>query len=114
MLAKGDWDKVDPRDAQLIVLLTKIKVTFEQQTKLLTPDKWKNIAPSYPDANKNRYEEWQLKKVGDTKVINGKTWCWYPQPQHNEGKGLYVCYPPGDHDKWLHPKRKCMTILGGH
>ena len=79
MLAKGDWDKVDPRDAQLIVLLTKIKDTFEQQTKLLTPDKWKNIAPSYPDANKNRYEEWQLKKVGDTKVINGKTWCWCPQ-----------------------------------
>ena len=32
----------------------------------------------------------------------------------NEGKGLYVCHPPGDHDKWLHPKRKCMTILGGH
>ena len=103
MIATGDWDKVDPRDAQMIALLTSMKAATVQKTNVFTPGKPTSTAPSAPSITRNSYEEWQLPKVGDTKIMNGKTWWWCPQ--HNEGKGLYVRHPPGDHAKWLHSKR---------
>ena len=109
MIATGDWDKVDLQDAQMIALLTNMKANSGQKTKLLTPDKLKNPAPSVTGFNRNSYEEWQLMKVGDTKIINDKTWRWCPQ--HNKGKGLYVRHPPGDHAKWLRSKRNCHPDL---
>ena len=113
MTATGEWDKLDPRDAQMIALLTTIKENTDRQSQRYDPSKKMagggggsgpgGDGGGNSSASRNTYEEWQLTKTGDTKQVNGKTWWWCPN--HNDGKGLYVRHPPKDHDRWLHSKK---------
>ena len=49
-------------------------------------------------------KEWQLKNVGPSTKVNGRTWWWWPR--HNDGKGLYVRHKPENHEKWEEAKKK--------
>jgi len=105
MTTVGDWDKLDPRDAQMIALLTTIKETSERQgqTRYGGGGGGGGGSGGGGGGGRNSYEDWQLTKSTDMIQMNGKTWWWCPQ--HNDGKGLYVRHPPGDHAKWLNSKR---------
>ena len=113
MTATGEWDKLDHRDAHMIALLTTIKENTQHQSHGYDPLK-KTVgvgdgvgggggSGGGASGDQNSYKEWQLKKTGDTKTVNCKTWWWCPS--HNDGKGIYVCHPPGNHDRWLHSKK---------
>ena len=114
MIATGEWDKLDPRDAQMIALLTTIKENTQRQgydSSKKTTGEGSDGGGGYggggggggASGGRNSYKDWQLTKSGDTKIVNGKTWWWCPK--HNDGKGLYVRHPAKDHDKWLHSKK---------
>jgi hypothetical protein len=114
MEARDVWNKLDPHQAQMAALLTIAA---------------KNSSTSNPGyaargggrgggggggggggtgggtgSRTIRFEAWQTEFKGDTIVRNGKTW-WFCK-KHNDGKGLYVRHPPGDHDAWAESKKK--------
>lgn len=42
-------------------------------------------------------DQWKLVFKGKTVVHKNKTFWWCSK--HDDGKGMYVCHPPEDHDK---------------
>ena len=100
MTATHTWDKVDPRDDQMLTLATMLKdATSKSDNSGGGSDGGGSDNPGGEGQRKSgfSYEDWQLVKKGDSIVQNGITWWWCPK--HNKNKGLYVCYPRGDHDK---------------
>ena len=60
-------------------------------------------------SSKNPYftlDDWRMKKDGDSKTMDGKTWYWCPRHvQEGLYDGLYVTHRPEDHDAWADRKR---------
>ena len=110
MQARGVWDKLGPHQAHMDALLTiAAKNSQRPSQSSSTGDldrKTGGRGGPGGDGGGKRYtfEPWQTEFKGATIVRNKKTW-WFCK-QHNEGKGLYVCHPPGDHDAWKASKDK--------
>ena len=72
----GEWNKIDPRDAQIMALTTALK---DSKTAVPAPDPSKNI-----NARKERelYFEWRMSNKGSTATWKGRlhTWC----PNHKK------------------------------
>lgn len=111
MHKKGTWDKVDPRDAQMLALTTMVEnlKLAEQQRPTPQPSKGTSAAAAHAiDSNQQQQpvnlvsgttvEEWRIKFDGPTKQRGGKKWYWCP---HHvlEGKwnGMYALHPPDKH-----------------
>ena len=87
MVELKEWSKVDPRDAQLMTLVTQLQAIQEKQSATVI------ATPGRPTTNKKRdfgshskgdvvegtsVEKWRIVKDGKTKVVNGATWYWCP------------------------------------
>ena len=94
--SRGDWNKVDPWDAQMMALVMQLNAAKTAQPPAHTPER-------RTGGRINSYEDWQLVKDGDTKTMKGTTWWWCQK--HNDDKGLYVHHPLEDHEKWPHAKK---------
>ena len=104
---KGIWNKVDPRDAQIMALTTMIKKTKGHKKPSIHGKCGTvlSVNAQYVWQNKKIKNEfidglahWRIKNVGPSKVFDSKTYYWCP---HNvkEGKwnGMYVLHRPGQH-----------------
>lgn len=110
MIEKGSWNKVDPREAQMLALMTKIDNLNKQQQKPAPPPTSGQGTPAAHTTDGNQQQQshdvvtgtsvetWRIKFEAPTKQHGGKTYYWCP---HHvlEGKwnGLYVLHHPDKH-----------------
>ena len=100
---KGEWDKVDPREAQMLALVTEVqelRKSRQQQTKpaaaLATQGTTDTPADVVPGT---RVEKWCVTFDGDhQKTVKGKKYWWCPHHElAGKWKGLYVLHSPDQH-----------------
>ena len=104
MVELKEWTKVDPRDAQLMTLVTQLQVLQTQQKQASvhatsggTP---KDPRPNYGQQKKDIIEgtiveKWRTIKEGDTKTVDGTLWQWCPHHVlPGKWKGLYTKHAP--------------------
>ena len=93
---RGEWNKIDPRDAQIMALTTALK---DSKTAAPAPAPSSNV-----DAKKERelYFEWRTSNKGSTATWKGRlhTWC----PHHKKAgvfDGMYYdSHTPATHETW--------------
>jgi hypothetical protein len=88
MVELKEWNKVDPRDAQMMTLVTQLQILTSKQQAA-------HVAAGVPSNNQNDpkqnntwakkdvvegtiVEKWRIVKDGDTKIVGGTTWHWCP------------------------------------
>jgi hypothetical protein len=117
MHERGLWDKVSPRDAQIMALTTQLNQLKNQGTQqgtkpaaLATTDpRQQQTAPrDVPQAERQKaFQEkrtddsfikglprWRTIKQGDTIVMDGKTFHWCPHHKTDDWDGLYCIHKP--------------------
>lgn len=95
---RGEWNKVDPKDAQIIALTTALKGASTKTTvNVATP---KNGTSTKTE--REQYFAWRTKEQGKTATWKGRvhTWC----PNHKKAgvfDGMYYdSHTPETHDTW--------------
>ena len=94
---RGEWNKVDPRDAKIMALTTALKDQSETTSDKATTDK-------KPDGRMtdDEFFTWRKTFKGKTAMCKGKEWTWCPHHK-KEGhyNGLYYNnHTPETHDAW--------------
>ena len=97
-MRRGEWNKIDPCDAQIMALTTALKDS-KTAAPAPAPAPGKN-----DDAKKERelYFEWRTSNKGSTATWKGRlhTWC----PNHKKAgvfDGMYYdSHTPETHDTW--------------
>lgn len=103
MVSAGEWDRLDPEQAQIIALTTALEQARKsgnigQPPPIHHRDDGTGGGGGGRGGGKSSVEEWRLTKTkGDSCVHDGRTYWWCPK--HNNNKGMYVRHPPEDHDK---------------
>lgn len=102
MVTKKLWNKVDPRDAQLMALTTQLVELKMQQNDAAALATSSN--PNPPKGNDRKTDEnfidgvarWRTVKEGDMEVVDGRTYNWCPHHVHSEGhwNRLYYTHQP--------------------
>ena len=114
MVNEDEWGKVNPHDAQLLVLQTELvqlkKAAFATQvsgsdTNGTKPDATASNSLGLPvvvdDGQRVRgMPKWRTVKKQDTVSFNGVQYWWCPHHKQADGfwNGLYVKHPPERHD----------------
>ena len=126
MVEQGVNKQVNPQDAKILALTTKIK----ELGKVVDKKPPGNNTAAATDVKKSssgrevfpgRYsiEKWRGTKEGDTKVVDGRTYYWCP---HHKADGLYdglyvSSHKAEDHFTWKQnrypPKGKDASANGG-
>ena len=117
MVDKKTWGRVDPKNAQILALLT----CLDQMTKELSrKPKDTSHQPSAPPAKSGAPsgnatlptpdqkdktdgpEKWRSIKKGEETEMYGLPWYWCPHHKHPQGKfdGLYCRHKPNEHKGW--------------
>ena len=113
MRAQNEYNKVDPRSAQLIALtteVTKLKGDLEKKSAALTTttdrQRTSTRRETTPGLDRNLIEntniqKWRVVKKGDSIEVDGRTlwWCEKHKDYHNRWNGMYVPHKPEDHDR---------------
>ena len=104
---KGIWNKVDPRDAQIMALTTMVETMKGNKKPSVHGNGGTVLSVNAQDAWQNKttnndfingLAHWQTKNVGTSKIFDDKTYYW--RPHHvKEGKwnGMYVLHLPEEH-----------------
>lgn len=117
MIDKNTWGKVDPKDAKILALSTRLdEVSKELKSAKNPPASATNAASNTatvdnkqvtmptPDmrANPHGPEKWRTIKKGEEIEMMGKPWYWCPHHKHKDGHfdGLYCRHKPSEHDAW--------------
>ncbi len=103
MCKKNTWNKVDPRDAQLMALVTEVNELRTNKKGLLTPAVLATTTPSASDPERKlvpgtKVEVWRTKYDGQEKKFDGRKYHWC-RHHRLEGKwdGLYTAHPESKH-----------------
>ena len=100
MVEKKEWSRVDPRDAQIMALSTKLealtKTGKREGTALATTGDGKDGGEFVSGLPK-----WRTVKDGAKKTMDGTQYWWCDKHVHKDGlwNGLYVRHPPEKHDE---------------
>ncbi len=98
MVEDKSWGKVDPKDAVIMALTTKLSAL---EKKVTAPPG--NATPSNPSAHATSgviIDAWRKKFDGNMKEVNGRKWWWCPKhKREGEYDGLYVTHHPNKHDE---------------
>ena len=99
MKTNGEWNKVDPKDAKIMALITKIE-KLENKKK---PDKAKKGTKKM---GSNEIDPQCTKHKGPSIVIDGETlwWCEHHKNPSRFPQGLYMPHKPEDHNAWKKAK----------
>ena len=100
MDATNDWDKVDPINAQMLALGTRLD-QLKKDTKPPPPGGSSGSPPDGDDTQKIMgVEQWRTIFKGATIQRYRKTWYWCPYHKHTSGAwdGLYCTHSPENHD----------------
>jgi len=115
------WNKVDPRDAQIMALTTKLKA-FEDERRKPAPSvhatdrKDSKQKPADSDlVEGTQVEVWRTIKVGEKKTDEkGKVWTWCPHHKFaGKWDGLYVRHESADCPKKKTRQNKNSNSGGG-
>ena len=117
MKASGKWNDVDPRNAQILALTTKVAelntclstmsgaTSGGGGTKASTPsNKGPKTADEYFNRPNAQIQRWRTVKQGPTIKKDGKTYYWCSHHKHPMGfyDGLYVTsHKETDHQRWI-------------
>ena len=78
IVMNNKWDAVDPKDAQIMALTTKVHELVSGNTAKAG----------------GRFSQWRNNNVGPMITRDGKSWWWCP---HHGENGMYVRHKPEDH-----------------
>ena len=104
---KGIWNKVDPRDTQIMSLTTMVETMKGNKKPSVHGNVGTVLSVNAQDAWQNKtnnndfingLSRWRIKNVGPSKVFDSKIYYWYPQHM-KEGKQnrMYVLHRPDQH-----------------
>ena len=101
MVTNGEWNKVDPKDAKILALTTKI----EKLENKKNPDKTKK---GDKKRGNNELDPRRTKCKGPSIVINGETlwWCEHHKNPSRFPHGSHMPHKPEDHDAWKKAKEE--------
>jgi len=113
MEATGEWGQVDPKDAKILALTTRLECLEKAgnsktnpagaaHTTAGTASQDGKIGGSQ-DGKIGGVAAWRVtKNKGDTQVRDGVTWYWCPHHKHPKGcfDGLYCTHTPANHVAW--------------
>ena len=104
MVHSETWDYVDPSDAKILALTTRL----DSLTKELDEERVKSSSGrgGYSDKKQSPFDIRRTKYVGDQTVIDGVAydWCSLGHKSRASPDGMYM--PAGhDHEKWLENKK---------
>ena len=110
MVASDKYFKVDPKDAKILALTTKV-TALEHSVSTNSANATNNgrSGGRYGGGNKGNQgdkvagvEKWRTVNKGTTSQHEGKTVWWCPYHKHKDELfyGLYVWHKPEDHDAW--------------
>ena len=104
---KGIWNKVDPRDAQIMALTKMVEIMKRNKKPSVHGNGGTVLSVNAKYAWKNKttnndfidgLARWRIKNVGPSKVSYSKTYYWFPH-HVKEGKwsGMYILHRPDQH-----------------
>ena len=123
MKAQNEYNKVDPRSAQLIALtteVTKLKSELESKSAALTTttdrQRTSTRRETTPGLDRSKIDntsiqKWRVIKKGDTIQVDGRTywWCKKHKDYHGRWNGMYVLHKPEDHDAVMAARKAKRT-----
>ena len=99
---RGEWNKVDPKDAQILALTTALK-TDKPAPTFTKGDQSSKFTGEKTVPGMDTLAVWRTKKVGDTLVKSGTTyhWCTHHKSEKFGYDGLYYAsHDDASHDEW--------------
>ena len=111
MSEKQEWAKVDPRDAQIMALHTKLEALSKAPKHALATTTGGGKGGKEGDLISG-LPKWRTVKDGEKKTIDGTQYWWCPHHKHKDGlwDGLYVRHPEEKHaeimDRFAKKKQK--------
>ncbi len=109
MVEDKSWGKVDPRDAKIMALITKLDQMEKARPNQPRSDAAANATNGgKTDSRFSTIEDWRKKFDGDVKTVEGKTfyWCKHHKSEEYGYNGLYVSsHSPENHDAWSKDKK---------
>ncbi len=101
MIEDKPWSKVDPHNAKIMALTTKLKLIEKAKCSGGTALATDGANPVTGHAQFTTIEEWRKKKEGDTKEMHGRTWYWCPNHKGKDYNSMYISlHKPSCHDDW--------------
>ena len=113
MEKRGDWTKVDPKDAKILALTTDVKKLKEQRDQKQQQDANQPTEEMVPGTKTLKL--WRTKNVGPTVTKDGVTWNWCPHHKDPQGRfdGLYYSSHDKDsHAEWAEKNRNRSRSTG--
>ena len=128
MVSAKEWNKVNPTDAKLLALTSKLEKLEKENVALAAaanPSGNQNNGNNKYNGNSNGQqsgkpagsteiapgglEKWCTIKKGDTIQHFGRTFYWCDKHIHPQGhwNGLYCTHRPEDHDQWKNQRNNC-------
>ena len=114
MVEQKEWDKVDPRDAQILALTTMVQEMREQRSvNTVSSDRQKQNGSNTSEAQASNESvdpndkvdglpRWRITHTGPTKRVDNFTWHWCRhQVKEWKWNGMYVRHPETKHDEWV-------------
>ena len=115
MVASDKYSKLDPKDANILALTTKVTALKRSvSANLANVTSGGGSGGGYNGKQGNKIavvEKWCTVNKGATIQHKGKTVWWCPSHKHKNGlfDGLYVCHKQGDHDAWFEKFKSCRS-----
>ena len=108
MVEDKSWGKVDPRDAKIMALTTKLEKLEKEGVKpAANVTKGGGTGGGKPSAGKlPPLEEWRTKFDGPKKVVDNRTYYWCKHHKSKDYNGLYVSsHSEEHHEAWSKDKK---------
>ena len=104
MEATGEWSKVDPKDAKILALTTRLESLENAGKPSATPTSavHATTGTASQDGKVGGVAAWRTAKKGETMERDGVKWHWCPHHKHPKGSfdGLYCTHTPANHVAW--------------
>jgi len=105
MEATSEWDQVDPKDAKILALTTRLESLEKAGNSNTNPAgaALTTAGTASQDGKIGGVAAWHVtKNKGDNQVRDGVTWYWCPHHKHPKGSfnGLYCTHTPANHVAW--------------
>ena len=100
---RGEWNKVDPKDAQIMALTTALRESKSGTAPTACTQGTKPTSDEPTVTGMNTLAVWRTKKVGETCEKNGTTfhWCTHHKSEKFGYDGLYFAsHDDASHDEW--------------
>ncbi len=112
MIEDKTWGKVDPRNAKIMALSTKLAALEKSCSTDAKPDALVNATNGTgggggSTGGNSKIDDWRKKFDGDFKEVDGTPFWWCKHHKTKEYNGLYVSsHSPETHDAWAKARKE--------